>query len=66
MSKKRGRVQRLIRWMFGSPFQQMPAVFGDPVPAELRVFEAQAEEIQHRSSGKVAASTTHSGQTRPA
>jgi hypothetical protein len=64
--KRPGRVQRFLQWLFGSPFQQMPDAFGDPVPAVLRVFEAQAEEIQGRSNGKVGASTIHSGRTWPA
>lgn len=37
--------KRLARWFFGSPFQDLPPAFGDPVPSDLRVFEARQEEI---------------------
>lgn len=43
---------RFGRWLFGSPFRDLPPEFGDPVPPELRVFEAEAEEVQHRPRGK--------------
>jgi hypothetical protein len=66
MSKKRGRVQRFLEWLFGSPFQNMSDVIGDPVPPELYVFEARVDEMQHRSDGKVAASTFRSDRTKPA
>jgi hypothetical protein len=41
-------VRRFLRWWFGAPFQELPPEFGDPVPTELRVFEAQVKEAQHR------------------
>ena len=41
-------VQSFIRWLFGAPFRELPPEFGDPVPPELRAFEAEAEKIQHR------------------
>ena len=66
MSKRPGRVQRFLRWLFGSPFQDMPNAFGDPVPPEQRVFEAQVEEMRHHSNGEVPASTIHSDRTRRA
>jgi hypothetical protein len=45
--------QRFIRWLFGAPFEELPSEFGDPVPSELRWFEAEAEEIQHHPQGTV-------------
>jgi hypothetical protein len=45
-------LQRFMRWLFGSPFEELPSEFGDPVPPELRVFEAEAEEIEHHPVGK--------------
>ena len=47
-------IQQFIRWLFGAPFQELPSEFGDTVPSELRVFEAEAEEIQHHPQGHVA------------
>jgi hypothetical protein len=66
-SKKPGWIQRFVRWLFGSPFQELPSEFGDPVPPELRVFEAQAEEAQRQARGDVAPpSSAHPGRTGPA
>ena len=48
-----GWIKRFVRWLFGSPFQELPPEFGDPVPADLRLFEAQAEEMERRPTGKV-------------
>jgi hypothetical protein len=66
VSKRPGRVQRFLRWLFGSPFQEMPDAFGDSVPPELRVFEARVEEMQDHSNGEVAASTIRPDRTRRA
>jgi hypothetical protein len=65
-SKRYGILHRFTRWLFGAPFSELPAEFGDTVPADLRVFEAQAEEIQHHSIGHVASQTSQSKPTRPA
>jgi hypothetical protein len=45
--KKSGWLYRFARRFFEAPFQDLPAEFGDPVPPELRVFEAEAESAQH-------------------
>ncbi len=42
-----GWTNRFVRWLFGAPFQNLPPEFGDTVPPELRVFEAEAERAQH-------------------
>jgi hypothetical protein len=59
-------VQRFLRWLFGAPFQGLPSEFGDPVPPELRVFEATAEEAQHRAQGSVLPPAVPPEHTRPA
>jgi hypothetical protein len=46
-------IRRLLGWLFGAPFRELPPEFGDAVPSDLRVFEAQAEEAQYQSQGKV-------------
>ena len=46
-------IQQFFRRLFGVPFQELPSEFGDPVPPELRAFEAEAEEIQHRPQGSI-------------
>jgi hypothetical protein len=45
-----------IRWFFSAPFQDLPPAFGDTVPPELRAFEAEVNEIQHRAIGMVSSS----------
>ena len=60
MSKKPGRVQRFLRWMFGAPFQDMSDAFGDSMPPEMRAFEARSEEIVTHSKGRVASARLHS------
>jgi hypothetical protein len=65
MSKKSRRVQRFLRWLFGSPFQDMSDAFGDPVPPEQRVFEARVDEMQHHPVGKTPSSTIHSDRMKP-
>ena len=58
-------VQRFLNWFFGAPFQELPWEFGDPIPSELRAFQAEAEETQHRPQGKVASSYIYSTQAEP-
>ena len=45
---------QFARWLFGSPFRRVPPQFGNTVPAELQVFEAQADEAAHHGLGGVA------------
>jgi hypothetical protein len=51
-------IQQFLRWLFGAPIQDLPPEFGDTVPSELRVFEAEAEERQQQHRyGQVSTST---------
>lgn len=45
---------RFARWLFGSPFRWLPPIFGNPTPADLQLFEAQAAEATRRGLGGVA------------
>ena len=58
-------IQRFLHWLFGAPFQELPSEFGDPVPPELRAFQAEAEETQHRPQGKVSSSYIYPKQAEP-
>jgi hypothetical protein len=53
VSKILSAVKKFSRWLLGAPFQELPPEFGDTVPSELRIFEAEAEERQHHPRGKV-------------
>jgi hypothetical protein len=66
MSKKSGRVQRFLHWLFGSPFQNQTDVIGDPVPPELRAFEAHSTELAHQVSGQPGKTVTHAHRPRSA
>lgn len=52
-------IQRCVRRLFRAPFEQLPPAFGDTVPPELRVFEAQAEDAQHHAVGEVSSPKIH-------
>lgn len=53
MHRWQARFKRFLHWLFGSPFEDLPPAFGDPVPPELREFEAEAEEAQRHPRGEV-------------
>ncbi len=57
---------RFFRWLFGSPFRELPPAFGNPVPPDLQAFEAQADEAAHHGMDGVAGqvATPHQ-KTRP-
>ena len=50
----RFRLTRFARWLFGSPFRELPPAFGNTVPPELQVFEAEAAQVSRRGLGGVA------------
>ena len=57
---------RFARWLFGSPFRELPPAFGNTVPSELRVFEAEAAEAGRRGLGGVATPVpVHHRKTHP-
>ncbi len=45
-----GIIRQFLFWFFGSPFRELPSEFGDPVPAELRVFEYRLMESHSQAS----------------
>jgi hypothetical protein len=48
-----------VRRFLRVPFEQIPPAFGDTVPPELRVFEAEADEIEHHPVGEVSSEQIH-------
>jgi hypothetical protein len=63
--KKSGWLRRLARRFFGVPFRDLPMEFGEPVPPELRIFEAEAEAAQHSARQEEGSSSTEREQTHP-
>ena len=59
------RIQRFLRWLFGALFEYLPPEFGNPVPAELRLFQARMEEVEHRPLGTVSSVVDYYDQTKP-
>ena len=49
-------VRDFVRWLFGSPFQDLPEGFGKPMP-EIRAFEEEMDIAQHRAHGKIPMAT---------
>lgn len=58
-------VQDVVRALFEAPFKDLPPAYGDTVPPELRVFEAQAEEAQHYPREAGAPARPHHGRSKP-
>lgn len=58
---------RFVRWLCGSPFRQLPAAYGSPVPTDLQIFQAEAEQAKRTGLGTVATpERAHHAITRPA
>jgi hypothetical protein len=58
-------MQRFLRWVFGAPFEDMGAPFGDQVSPEMHKFEAEVEEITHLPRGEVMPNGAHHGRPHP-
>ena len=43
-------VRHFMRWIFGSPFRDLPPGFGETMP-EIRGFEEEMKETQNRPHG---------------
>jgi hypothetical protein len=61
-----GWINRLVRRLFGAPFENLPPEFGNTVPPELRVFEAEAEEAQHTEQSERVGRLARHGRSSPA
>jgi hypothetical protein len=60
------QLARFAQWLFGSPFRELPPAFGNRVPPELQVFEAESAEAGRRGLGGVAAPVpVHHQKTHP-
>jgi hypothetical protein len=59
-------VERIARRFFSAPFENLPPEYGDPVPPELRVFEAEAEASQREAHQEIAVPGVHDRRSQPA
>ncbi len=47
--RQSGPIGRFVRWFAGSPFEYLPAAYGDTVPADLQAFESDMAEEAHKT-----------------
>jgi hypothetical protein len=59
-------VEHIARRFFSAPFENLPPEYGDPVPPELRVFEAEAEASQRETREEMGAPEVHDRRSKPA
>jgi hypothetical protein len=60
------KVEMVARRFLSAPFENLPPEFGDTVPPELRVFEAEAEASQREVREELAVPAVHDHRSRPA
>jgi hypothetical protein len=64
--KKPGWLRRTRQWLSHPASEEvLPAIFGDPEPPELKVFDAQVEEIRHEIQEVPGIPTIHDGRSKP-
>jgi hypothetical protein len=59
-------VERIARRFFSAPFENLPPEYGDPVPPELRLFEAEAEASQSETVEEIEMPVVHPHRSQPA
>jgi hypothetical protein len=60
------KVERVARRFLSAPFENLPSEFGDSVPPELRVFEAEAEASQTDVREEIVTPAVHDHSSKPA
>jgi hypothetical protein len=57
------KVEHIARRLFGAPFGDLPSEYGDPVPPDLRAFEAEASQREVRE--EIATPVVHDHRSLP-
>lgn len=65
-SKKPGWLRHFRDWLSHPTSEVVPPIFGDAVPPDLKVFEAQVEEARHEIQELPAPPAVHGGRSKPA
>lgn len=65
MSRLTRAIRRFLRWLFGSPVEELPPEFGDPRPPDLRVVEKELEAREELQKRRGAAPPPEEEQHRP-
>ena len=63
---KTGWLQHIRHWLSHPTDEVVPPIFGDAVPPELKVFQAQVEEARHEVEEVPAPPAVHGGRSKPA
>jgi hypothetical protein len=61
-----GWFQRFRHWLSHPTSEVLPPIFGDAVPPDLKVFQAEVEEARHEIQEVPAAPAVHGRRSKPA
>jgi hypothetical protein len=59
-------LQRVRHWLSHPMSEVLPPIFGDAVPPDLKVFQAQVEEARHEIEEVPAPPAVHGERSKPA
>jgi hypothetical protein len=62
--EKAGWLWHFRHWLSHPTSELLPPIFGDPVPPDLKVFQAQVEEARHEIEEVPAPPAVHGGQSK--
>ena len=62
--KKPGWLQSVKQWLAHPTSEVLPPIFGDAVPPDLKVFEAQVDEARHEVQDVPAPPAVHGGRSK--
>jgi len=65
-AKPHGWLQGFRRWLSHPTSEVLPPIFGDAVPPELKVLQAEVEESQHEIQEVPAPPAVHGARSKPA
>jgi len=64
--RRSGWLQHIRHWLSHPTSEVLPPIFGDSVPPELKVFQAEVEEARHEIQEVPAPPAVHGGRSKPA
>ena len=64
--ERHGWLHSIRHWLSRPTSGVLPPIFGDAVPPDLKVFEAQVEEARHEIQEVPAPPAVHGGRSKPA
>jgi hypothetical protein len=64
--QKSSWLQHLRHWLSHPTSEVLPPIFGDAVPPDLKVFQAQVEEARNEIQEVPASPAVHGGPSKPA